>query len=290
MLSFLNSLRINFLYIDKYTFSNTWAYPESVIPYGILRYILQGSAVFQIDQEEIIVQQGEVVYIPEGSRLMCKALENEFTFISIRFNLSVHLGDSDILSSYYGICPVTSCKENSEEVRGYFLEILRCVHENTPGKIFRIHGNLELILAFLSEQSTNAPYQEEIPPFNTYDPERIKQRAIQSNLKQDIRIQSVIDYIILNPTENLQPETLCHIANMSITSLRRSFKQHTGKTLGEFIKDLRMMVAARRIIITNERISSIAYELGFEDPNYFSRLFKSVFGLSPQQYRKIAHK
>lgn len=288
MLSFLNSLRINFLYIDKYIFSNTWAYPESVIPYGILRYILQGSAVFQIDQDEVIVHKDEIVYIPEGSRLMCRALEEELSFISIRFNLSVHLGDSDILSSYYGIRSITSCEENREEVQGYFLEILRCVQENTAGKLFRIHGNLELILAFLSEHSTNATYQEEIP-FPTYDPERIKQRAIKSNIKQDIRIQSVIDYLILNPTENLQTETLCELANMSITSLRRSFKQHTGKTLGEFLKDIRMMAAARKIMVTNERISTIAYELGFEDPNYFSRLFKSVFGVSPQHYRKIAH-
>ena len=71
----------------------------------------------------------------------------------------------------------------------------------------------------------------------------------------------------------------------SPSSLRRLFKEHTGKSPGAFVKDLRMTTAARRLLVTDQRISAIAYELGFDDPNYFARIFKSVFGVSPQEYR-----
>ena len=49
-----------------------------------------------------------------------------------------------------------------------------------------------------------------------------------------------------------------------------------------------MVTAARRLLITDERISTIAYELGFDNVPYFSKLFKSVYGVSPQLYRKIS--
>ena len=49
-----------------------------------------------------------------------------------------------------------------------------------------------------------------------------------------------------------------------------------------------MMTAARRLLVTNDRVSTIAYELGFDDQNYFARMFKSVFGVSPNQYRKAS--
>ena len=75
---------------------------------------------------------------------------------------------------------------------------------------------------------------------------------------------------------------------MSPSSFRRHFKEHTGKTPGNFLKELRVMVAARRLLVTDDRISDIAYELGFDDQNYFSRMFKSLFGVSPSQYRKTA--
>mgnify|MGYP000090269209 CR=1 FL=1 len=78
--SFMNTIRFNFLYIDKYSFGRTWTYPESAIPYNMLRYIIDGSAEFVVDGETVIVRKGQVSYIPEGCWLSCKALEDTFAF------------------------------------------------------------------------------------------------------------------------------------------------------------------------------------------------------------------
>ena len=94
-----------------------------------------------------------------------------------------------------------------------------------------------------------------------------------------------MDYLVAHPAEPFDSEFLARMADMSPSSLRRLFKEHTGKSPGAFVKDLRMPTAARRLLVTNQRISAIAYELGFDDPNYFARIFKSVFGVSPQEYR-----
>ncbi len=57
----------------------------------------------------------------------------------------------------------------------------------------------------------------------------------------------------------------------------------------DFIKDIKMTNAARKLLVTNEPISSIAYALGYETPSYFAKCFKEVFGLSPQEYRRTSH-
>ena len=62
--SFMNTIRFNFLYIDKYSFGRTWIYPESAIPYNMLRYVIDGSAEFMVDDESVIVKKGQVSYIP----------------------------------------------------------------------------------------------------------------------------------------------------------------------------------------------------------------------------------
>jgi AraC-like DNA-binding protein len=55
-----------------------------------------------------------------------------------------------------------------------------------------------------------------------------------------------------------------------------------------YIKELRLTTAARKLLVSNDNISDIAYEVGYEDPNYFIREFKSAFGYTPKQYRQAA--
>ena len=91
-----------------------------------------------------------------------------------------------------------------------------------------------------------------------------------------------MDYIVTHPTEHYTSEVLCQMVNVSPSTLRRLFKKHTGKSPSDFIQNLRLTVAARRLLVTNDRISSIAYQVGFEGP-------KELRGVSPgiQEKRTI---
>ena len=63
------AMRFNFLYAGRYVFRTGWTYPESYIPYNMVRYIVKGDAVFIIDGRKIVVHEKQIVYIPEGCRL-----------------------------------------------------------------------------------------------------------------------------------------------------------------------------------------------------------------------------
>ncbi len=278
------SMRFNFLYADRYVFRRGWNYPDSYVPYCMLRYILTGRADFLMDGERYTVERNQVCYIPEGCRLECHALEDEFSFISIRFATTVQLNGSDFLSEYFRIPRVT--RQADPEVLGYFQQVYENATSQNTSKLFRIRGNLELILAWLVEHTPEALVEESAQPEADCSVEGLRRREDRTHAShRDPRIQVVVDYLVAHPAEPFDSEFLARMADMSPSSLRRLFKEHTGKSPGAFVKDLRMTTAARRLLVTNQRISAIAYELGFDDPNYFARIFKSVFGVSPQEYR-----
>ena len=144
--SFMNTIRFNFLYIDKYSFGRTWTYPESAIPYNMLRYIIDGSAEFVVDGETVIVRKGQVSYIPEGCWLSCKALEDTFAFYSIRFTTSVFYEGANFLREYYNFPLVMDVGEGIEP---YFSDIYKWVRTDKKSKSFHVRGALATLIASL---------------------------------------------------------------------------------------------------------------------------------------------
>lgn len=289
--SLLSTMRFSFLYVDRYLFSKGWAYPESYVPYCMVRYILKGSAVFRINGREYVVRENQIAYIPDGCSLACHALEDEFHFISIRFVVTARLNGNDFLTEFFHLSPIIDASD--PDMLHYFQEVYYNATSERISRFFHIRGNLELILASMVDHNAAAHsegrrFEKEIPQ-DTFDLEYIRHRETRSEtIKRDPRIQIVVEYLIAHPEEPFDSKYLSNMAEMSPSSLRRHFKEHTGKSPGDFIKELRLMTAARRLLTTDERISHIAYELGFDDQNYFSRIFKAAFGVSPSQYRKIS--
>lgn len=74
--------------------------------------------------------------------------------------------------------------------------------------------------------------------------------------------------------------------NLSSRYLSDMLKQETGKTAMELIHIYLINEAKNRLKTEDQRVSEIAYELGFENLPYFSRLFKKQTGISPNQFKK----
>ena len=288
--SLYSAMRFNFLYVDKYTFHSGWFFPEDYIPYCLLRFITRGEAVFKINGEEIIVHKNEIAYIPEGAVMSCWALSDNIEFYSIRFCVTARLNDSDFLGEYFHIPTIT--KNAQEIVLTYFQEIYQGATSQNPSRLFRIRGNLELILAYLTQRA-NAEGEAEVPSEHdvpdAHSLEAIRRRnAKTQNINRDPRIQVVVDYLTPHLNEPFTIQSLSEMAQVSQTSFRRLFKAHTGKSPSDYIRELRMTSAARMLLTSDREIAEIGYQVGFSDANYFSRTFRQVFGVSPHQYRRIS--
>lgn len=73
---------------------------------------------------------------------------------------------------------------------------------------------------------------------------------------------------------------------MSQVQVYRKLKALTGKTPSKYIRSIRMKKAMELLNTSTKNISEIAYDLGFSDPNYFSRTFQQVYGKTPSSIRK----
>ncbi|MBS5885520.1 MAG: AraC family transcriptional regulator [Clostridium sp.] len=286
--SFINSIRFNFLYIDRYSFGKSWVYPESYLPYGMLRYVIKGNAIFFIDGKEFEVKEGDIVYLPVGCKLSCHALNDDFSFYSIRFATSVNYDGGDLLTDYFHI--PTVIHDINDEGRMYFEKMYKCIKTDHDSRMFWVRGYLELIIGYVIDKGKkNIDIdRKELIGEEEFSLERIKKRTRKSDVSLDPRIQVVVDYIILHPTEQYTISKMSRMAELSESRFRTLFKQQVGKNPLEYLNEIRVMTAARKLLVSGDNISDIAYEVGYEDANYFSRIFKKYFCITPKQYRDNA--
>ncbi|MDC7242188.1 MAG: response regulator [Spirochaetales bacterium] len=112
-------------------------------------------------------------------------------------------------------------------------------------------------------------------------------RSIRDMENQGSRISRILNYINRNYSDvNLSVESLSNHFELSSTYLCTIFKSSTGKTLHQYILEVRIEEAGILLKTTNDRIYEIARKVGFQDTNYFSTVFKKEVGKTPLQYRK----
>lgn len=96
----------------------------------------------------------------------------------------------------------------------------------------------------------------------------------------------VFEYVTKNYTEKITLDELCFMFGTNKTTLCRSFKTTYGKTIVEYIIELRMKEARRLIREGNHNMTEVSQLCGFSSIHYFSRAFKRESGLSPTEYIK----
>lgn len=100
------------------------------------------------------------------------------------------------------------------------------------------------------------------------------------------RVTKVQQYINENYQKNINLDTLASLAGMSAVAFSRYFKLRTGKTLSDYIIDVRLGHAARQLVDTAEGIAEICYVCGFNNLSNFNRIFKKKKNCTPKEFRE----
>ena len=100
------------------------------------------------------------------------------------------------------------------------------------------------------------------------------------------KIEKVVAYINKKYTDNITLDEIASYTAMNPSAFCRYFKDHTGKTLKQYITDMRIGYACKLLADDRLNISEISMECGFESAVHFNRCFKGVTGVTPTEYRK----
>ena len=110
-------------------------------------------------------------------------------------------------------------------------------------------------------------------------------RRLLMRESQASRIARAIARIRDNPADALTVGDLAGAAGMSASSFHEHFKAVTGTTPLQYQKDLRLLEAQRLLLDAGRTVSAIAYDVGYESPNQFSREYRRKFGVPPRDDR-----
>lgn len=164
---------------------------------------------------------------------------------------------------------ITSFIQQDKTVKKYFGEIFEEYEKKELGYKLALKGYAyELMLYLLRNYSSN-------------------ETGAISAAADSKRLSSVIEYISKHYTEKLTTSTLASVCYLSEFYFCRFFKSMTGCTPVSYINSLRIEKALAFLNNTSASVTEIALAVGFDDVNYFSRVFKKAVGKSPTDYRKM---
>ena len=101
-------------------------------------------------------------------------------------------------------------------------------------------------------------------------------------------IQRVLEYISLHLGDHISNEDLAAAASMSVSHLARQFRKETGGTMTEYVASTRCKKAANLLKQTTLPIQEISSYVGYSDNNYFVKVFRKNYGMTPTEFRRNA--
>lgn len=100
-------------------------------------------------------------------------------------------------------------------------------------------------------------------------------------------VQGAISFLTAHLHEDVSLEGVALNCNVSHYYLSHLFRKETGTTVTAFIKKARIDQAMVLLRNPNLTIAEVAYKVGYQDPNYFSKSFRSYVGVSPTEFRNL---
>jgi len=125
------------------------------------------------------------------------------------------------------------------------------------------------------------------------DDSRILASSSYAHSKRDSesrRVLKVKQYVNDHYAEELTLEILSALVGMAPSAFSRFFHQQTGRTVMDYVIDIRLGNAARLLVDTTNSVQEICYACGFNNLSNFNRMFKARRGYTPREFRTIFKK
>lgn len=243
-------------------------------------YIKKGKGIFLIDNEEYIVNEGDIVYISPRLMHSGQAIDNN-NFITICYMI-----DSTYLLS-------ANSEYNTDK---YFSSLIdtqinrTIINANDPG-----YKNLKNALhkIDLCVEEKGIAYQLEIK-MNLYDffAQLYKNKYLNVapkkifNSDNEELVKKAVNYIQANFGNQLTVNEIANHVGLSPSYFMNVFKQHTKMTCIKYINSFRLNIAETMLKETDETVLQISQDCGFNNLSLFNREFKKAYSVTPTQYRK----
>ena len=155
---------------------------------------------------------------------------------------------------------------HSKDLREQLMnEMLYIVHHAKESP-FHLIGHLYLFLDYLTQSAKS-------------------KKLVQSSKMSDYYIKEAINYIEQNFQNNITIEDIAAICGINRSYFGKIFRNSIGRSPQEFLMNYRMAKATELLKLTSLSIAEIGSAVGYENQLHFSRAFKTIYGVSPREWR-----
>lgn len=241
-----------------------------------LLYFIKGEAIIKCNSLEILAKKGDLIVVNSNELHQGHSISQTAEYHCIIFDTSL------FQSRYVDTCetkyinPISQNRilfknkiENDKKVSKYIFEFVNEYEAKEIGYEMAVKATLYQLLVLLLRNHVQL-----VLTSKEYD-------VRMKNLK---RFNGILEYIENNYNSKITIDQLCSMAHISRFYFCRVFKSITNKSLGEYLNQLRINKAEDLLKNGDVNITEAAMSCGFDDTNYFSRLFKKYKKESPSSF------
>ncbi len=233
----------------------------------ILLLCVRGAGWVEVQGRREPVRAGQAVLIPRGVPHSYGASDrNPWTIHWMHFNGEDAAIYSRMLPEERRRVPVSASCRN--EMVGAFRRCYACLERGTAGRevAFLSHAARHILGALFFQNQAYWPGRKGTPARD---------------------LQSVINLMASRLAGGLCLADMARAAGLSVVHFSALFRRQTGLPPVEYYIQLRIRHAGRLLDTTTITVREVGAEVGYDDPYYFSRIFRRVMGLSPRAYRAL---
>ena len=231
-------------------------------PFSVIQHTISGSGHLRFENQRYRVNPGEtlLVLVPHNHRYWVEDGESwEFFWLSMNGDEALRIQGS-ILASVGPILRLAP--QTIESLARCSLSLINDQGE-TPGSASAI-----------AYEATMALFDD------------VFGSSSVASTKPITVMRPVVDHILANLDKPLSVDQLAAVSGRSRAHFSRLFAEHEGMPPAEFVLQERMRRAAKLLAVNADiSIKEITALVGLEDANYFSKVFRRVFGISPTEFR-----
>ena len=236
--------------------------------------VQQGVLWLYLNNECHLLRAGDVAFVSSG--VMHRAEPAAAVYECIVFDLNM------------------LCRQSSGRITGYILPLLsgdvtmaELTRGSSPVLFAAVNRFFEVMIARgrYFELHAYAAAAELIYTLYSENHIRLPEKPVTTEQRRKTII-TLIDWIEQNYTEHITLATLSEVAGTGEKYLCRFFKTYTGNTPIDYVNRLRVERACLKMAEERRNVTEAAFESGFNDMSYFSKIFKRYKGVTPREYRR----
>ena len=236
--------------------------------------ILKGTLHLTIDEEKFDASAGMFIFVPAG--VLHEGIPDDCEYDCLVFDMNILMNKNDSCCrmirriTEHEVEPQYIYPESDQELHRIIWGMFDAVASRRPGYQMIVLGSLYQMIGTIFAENHYHPAPEVYP----------------RNHRRILQLKQVLEFIESSYKMPLTLEEISHSVNMSPKYFSKFFQEMTHRTPIDYLNYYRIERACYQLLTSEQSITEVAYNSGFNDLSYFIKTFKRYKGTTPKRYLK----